>query len=282
MLYLRRTFELEHSIAEANVVLVGIPFSTTEIGLEVKHGPVFIREAIKTLPGYDEKLKINIFTKLKFCDAGDVDIVPGSWKLTEERIVDSIRWLLEQNERAFFVFLGGEHLITLGILKALKERYKKLALLHFDAHADLLKEYAGLKYSHITWAYYAAKLGVKIFQYGIRSTSAEEEKNARELKVSRNIEEASKFKGKFYLSVDLDVLDPSVASEVGTKEPLGITLSELFEVFKKIPMERVIAADIVECAAKSVNSNSANVAANIFKRIVELKLIRGGFEHAKS
>ena len=77
------------------------------------------------------------------------------------------------------------------------------------------------------------------------------------------------------------MLDPSIASEVATKEACGITLAELFKVFKKIPMERVIAADLVECAATCVNSNSANAAANIFKKILALKLIKGGFKHAK-
>ncbi|RLJ09691.1 MAG: hypothetical protein DRP15_02785, partial [Candidatus Aenigmatarchaeota archaeon] len=234
MLYVKRTFSYEYPLREADIALIGIPFDSTEIGVSVRHGPVFIREAIKNMPGYDPELRINIFDRLKFCDLGDVEVVPGDWNLTSERIRDTVEWIFKENPKIFPVFLGGEHLISLGVLEALKNILGKIIVVHLDAHRDLLPEYMGQKFSHITWAYHLAKEGFELVQMGCRSWEPEEEEVLRKFGVKETL---NRLKGKIYLTVDLDVFDPGYAPEVGTPEPQGITPKEFFEILKQIPMK---------------------------------------------
>ncbi|MEM5812154.1 MAG: agmatinase [Candidatus Aenigmatarchaeota archaeon] len=273
MLYLRKTFSYEYPLEKADVVLAGVPFDGTETGKSVRYGPLFVREAIRNVPGYDPKLKTNVFDRVKFADIGDVEVVPGSWDLTEERIMETVKWIFETNPDVFPVFIGGEHLITLGILKAIKEFLReKITVLHFDAHRDLLPEYIGERFSHITWAYHLLREGgFRIVQIGCRSWSKEEEKIMRDFGVSDRIE---KIQGHLYLTVDLDVFDPACAPEVGTPEPEGINLDEFFGTFKKSWTKNIIGMDIVECASDRVNTQTAVLAAHIFKKIIGMRMGR--------
>ena len=266
MLYLRKTFSYEYPLEKADVVLVGIPFDSTETGKSVKYGPLFIREAIKNLPGYDPELKTNMFEKLKFCDLGDIEVVPGSWKLTKERINDTVRWIFNTNPKVLPVFLGGDHLITLGILESLKDFFKTITIIHFDAHRDLLPEYMGEKFSLATWAYHAIKEGFELVQLGCRVWESEEEE-IRNLMVKENLKG---LKGKLYLTVDLDVFDLGYAPEVGTPEPYGMSPKEFFDIIKQIPMKNLIGMDLVECSAECINTPTAVLGAGIFKKVLGL------------
>ncbi len=262
MLYLRKTFSYEYSPEEADVILLGIPFDSTETGSPVRFGPVFLREAIKNMPGYDPENGISIFEKLKFCDVGDVEIVPGNWKLTSHAIRDSIKYLMEINNKAIKVFLGGEHLISLAILEGLLEFHKKITVIHFDAHKDLMPEWMGEKFSHITWAYHIMKKsGIELVQIGCRSWNKEEEKILTKQKIPKT-------KNPVYITVDLDVFDPVYAPEVGTPEPQGITPKDFLQTLKKIPMKNLIGFDIVECASQCVNTKTALLGAWVFKKIL--------------
>jgi agmatinase len=271
MLYLRKTFSYEYPLEKADVVLVGIPFDSTETGKPVRYGPVFLREAIKNTPGYDPKTKVNAFEKLKFADVGDVEVVPGSWNLTGERIRETVKWIFEANPKVFPVFLGGDHLVTLGILEGFREFFKeKITVVHFDAHRDLLSEYMGEEYSHITWAYHIARNpAFRLVQIGCRSWNSEEERNLRKFRITDRIKE---IKGLVYLSVDLDVFDPAYAPEVGTPEPEGMLPGEFFGVLEKIPAGKIIGMDIVECASDKVNTPTAVLGAHIFKRILGMRV----------
>ncbi|RLJ09365.1 MAG: agmatinase [Candidatus Aenigmatarchaeota archaeon] len=266
MLYLRKTFSYEYPLEKADVVLAGIPFDSTETGKSVKYGPLFIREAIKNLPGYDPELKTNIFEKLKFCDSGDIEVVPGSWKLTKERINDTVKWIFNTNPKVLPVFLGGDHLITLGILESLKDFFKNITIIHFDAHRDLLPEYMGERFSHITWAYHTLKQGFQIFQTGCRSWYETEERVYKKyaLKTAKNI------KGPVYITIDMDVFDPAYAPEVGTPEPNGMKPEEFFNFIKEIPLKNIIGMDLVECASDKINTKTSLLAANIFKKVLGL------------
>jgi len=270
MLYTRKTFSYEYPLEKAGVVLLGVPFDGTETGKPVRYGPLFLREAIRNVPGYDPKSGVNVFEKQKFADAGDVEVVPGSWKLTEERIRETVKWMLETNPDALPVFLGGDHLITLGILQAMKGFFReRITVVHFDAHRDMLSEYMGEPFSHITWAYHIAKdPAFRLVQIGCRSWSPEEHANSRKLGVADRI---GKITGRVYLSVDLDVFDPAYAPEVGTPEPEGMLPGEFFRILGKIPAKSLIGMDIMECASDRVNTPTAVLGAHIFKRILGMR-----------
>jgi agmatinase len=265
MLYTTKTFPFEYSLAEAEIALLGIPWDSTETGKSVKYGPLFIREAIKNLPGMEFNSKINVFEK-KFCDLGDIEVVQGNWNLTENRIKDTIKEIFQENHKIFPVFLGGDHLITLGVLNSLPKK-EKITVIDFDAHRDLLSEWQGEKYSHITWANHLPKK-INLVQLGVRSSTIEEERKAIKNKVKDSIKG---IEGKVYLSVDLDVFDPCFAPEVGTPEPLGMKPEEFFFLLKKACRNELIGIDLVECSSDKVNTQTALLAANIFKKVLAWK-----------
>ena len=271
MLYLKKTFSYEYETKEADVCLVGIPYDSSETGKSVKYGPVFLREAIKNLVGFDPELGINVFERLKFTDLGDVEVVPGKWVITEERIKDTLKWIFAQNSNVFPVFLGGEHLITLGVLRSLAEIInRRITVIDFDAHRDLMPEYMGERFSHLTWAYHILKNPrFQLVQIGCRSWSREEDEVLKKNKVRETLDD---IENPVYLTIDMDVFDPSHAPEVGTPEAMGLGPKEFFELLKKIPRKTLIGMDIVECSADRVNTQTAVLGAQIFKKVLGHRL----------
>jgi len=256
MIYLRNSF-LGHnySLEEANVCVVGIPFDSTSISHGSRFGPTAIREALKDIEGYDPRAGMDPFEKLKIADLGDVEIVPGSYKLTAERIADTVNWIRGRNPEAFILSLGGEHLVSLPIIETLKPE----TVVQFDAHADLREDFLKNKYSHADWAYYVAK-NFNLVQRGIRSYSKGEEELIRKLK-------KNKISGSVYLTVDIDVFDPGIAPETGLPEPSGWSFEEFCKNLNLLK-GKLIGADIVEVAPKGFNSPTAFLAANVVKKIL--------------
>lgn len=267
MLYTKRTFDCEFAVSKADVCLLGIPFDSAEIGRPVKYGPIFIRESIKNLIGYDPELKVNIFNRYKFSDIGDIDVVPSNWKLTEERIVDTFNWMFAENKNIFPVSLGGDHLITLGILNAIKKNAKeKITVVDFDAHLDLKEDWMGERFSHVSWASHILNdNSFNLIQIGCRIGDAEEFNK----KVRSTLHG---LKGLIYITIDLDVLDPSFAPDVGTPESGGISPKELLYFLSQVCKQRVIGMDIVECASDRLHTTTSLVAAQIFKKVLGWRL----------
>lgn len=259
MLYLKRTFDYEYPLGEADVVLIGIPWDFSQTGFPTRYGPLFIREALRNLVGYDPETKTNVFEKYKFCDLGDIEVVPGNWKLTEERISDTIKSVFEKNPKVFPVFLGGDHLISLGVLNSLKNLHPKLTVVDFDAHRDLMKEFLGEKYSHFTWAYHALK-NLELVQIGVRSFTKEEEEVSKKFRIKNDLKNV---KNPVYLTIDLDVLK---TNDVGTPEPGGMIFEGITKILKQACRNELIGMDIVESAAMKINSESSLIAANLIKK----------------
>jgi agmatinase len=272
MLHTRRTFSFESPLEEADVALLGIPFDSTETGSPVRFGSLFIREALKALPGYDPQTGRNVFEELSFCDLGDVEVVPGSWELTNAAIQETVKEMFQTKQDVFPVVLGGEHLITLGIIQALQAAAfegKKLTIIDFDAHRDLMQEWMGLRHSHITWAWHALQLkNVELIQLGCRSWYPEEESAFKNLRIKERLEAVQ---NPVYLTIDLDVLDPKEAPEVGTPEPAGLGSQELFSLLEKACQNQLIGLDIMECASDRVNTQTALLAAQIIKKVLGWK-----------
>ncbi len=257
MIYLRESFMRDdYSLKDVDICLLGIPFDSTSISHGSRFGPAAIREALKDIEGYDSKTGLDPFEKLRIVDLGDIEIVPGSYKLTAERITDTIEWIREQNPDVFVLSLGGEHLISLPVIETLKPE----TVVQFDAHADLREDFIGNEYSHATWAYHIAK-GFNLIQKGVRSWSREEENALKELR-------DNKFSSPAYLTVDIDVFDPSIAPETGLPEPSGWSFDEFCKNLNSLKKENLIGADMVEVAPSGFNSPTAFLAANVIKRIL--------------
>lgn len=259
MLHTSNTFvSYNYPPEEADVLFIGIPFVSTSISRPARFGPAIVRETLKLMSGSHGD--IDIFSRFRFCDLGDLEIVEGSYEKTAERIRDTIASFRDANPSAFPVFIGGEHSITLPIAEVLKPK----TIVQFDSHADLMSHYKGNEYTHGTWAFHASKIS-KIVQAGVRVLEEEERKNAHNVLVMKTAEELAeiKFERPVHLTVDMDVFDPSY---VETGFPEGrMTPQEFFAFLHHVKPDSM---DIVEIADDRFVSRSGWLAAEIIKNVL--------------
>lgn len=164
--------------------------------------------------------------------------------------------LLKSNK--FLTFFGGEHSISIGIIKAFYEKYNNLTVLQLDAHADLRSSYMGSEYNHAC-ALYNANKNTNLIQLGIRSIDISEKENmnlnnvffAKDMTKEKGWMEQSiaKMTNDVYITLDLDVFDPSIMPSTGTPEPGGIIWADMVRFLNKVFEEKnVVGFDIVELA----------------------------------
>lgn len=258
MIYLRSSFPgYNFPPEDADVIVIGVPFDSTSLNPGSRHGPVAIREALKCIEGFDQDLNLDVFERLKISDVGDIEVVPGSYELTSIRVEETIDSVREKNPDAFLLFLGGEHLISLPIIRTLKPE----TVMDFDAHADFRKEYLGNRFTNSTWA--SNVIGsFNLLQRGVRSFSEEEKTMIGKL--------GEGIRGSTYLTVDMDVFDPSIAPETGLPEQGGWTFEEFRGNLRDV--KNLIAADVVEFSPSGFNSPTAFLAANVIKEVLRLLL----------
>lgn len=219
---------------EAKTVLFGAPFdSTTSYRPGTRFGSRTIRQesfGVETYSPYQDK----DMTDYSFFDSGDLELCFGSSEKALEDIEERTQTILEDGKRPFM--MGGEHLVTLGAVRAVAKKYPDLHIIHFDAHADLREEYLGAQLSHAAVLKRCWELvgDGRIFQFGIRSGDREEFLWGKDHVFTNKFnfnglkETVESLKGKpVYFTLDLDVLDPSVFPGTGTPEPGGVTFNEL-------------------------------------------------------
>ena len=212
---------------------------------------------------------------------------------TIEQVYNDLLRVIEKNYRddKFFLFMGGDHIITYLCVKAMKRTIGgEWGLLYFDSHPDLYKEYDGDPYSHacVVRRIVEEKLvsPENIIEVGIRAPTREQIDFAKkhDIKIisthdlySLNvkdtlrllIEELNSRVEKAYLSIDLDVLDPSYAPGVGNPEPGGISTRQLIDIFHEISSLNIACFDIVElCPKYDPSGISGFVAAKIVREIL--------------
>ncbi len=219
---------------DAKTVLFGAPFdSTTSYRPGTRFGSRTIRQesfGVETYSPYQDK----DMTDYSFFDSGDLELCFGSSEKALEDIEERTKTILEDGKRPFM--MGGEHLVTLGAVRAVAKKYPDLHIIHFDAHADLREEYLGAQLSHAAVLKRCWELvgDGRIFQFGIRSGDREEFLWGKDHVFTNKFnfnglkETVESLKGKpVYFTLDLDVLDPSVFPGTGTPEPGGVTFNEL-------------------------------------------------------
>ncbi|MDR0947103.1 MAG: agmatinase [Ruminococcus sp.] len=234
----------------SKAVIFGIPFDgTTSYRPGTRFAPNFIRRESFGIETYSPYLDRDL-EELEFYDCGDLEIPFGDTKgvLSEAEIfADKIF-----SDGKIPVMLGGEHLVTLPVIKAAVKKYPDLYVIHFDAHTDLRDDYLGNPLSHASVIKRVSEFISldKIYQYGIRSGTKQEFDLALHLhKFDVNgVEEFIKAAGNHpvYITVDLDVLDPSVSPGTGTPEAGGVTFRELHAALRKLSGLNVIGFDLVE------------------------------------
>jgi len=225
-------------------------------------GPGAIIEASRYLELYDEELdeqpyKIGIYT------ASEMKDLPQEPEAAIDKIYHRIKHSLSSDK--FLIILGGEHSITVGAVRAFAERYPALSVLQLDAHADLRNSYEGSPYNH---ACVMRRVGecCSFVALGVRSLSKEEADYIQD-KSLKVVSAWDLMRGKdwkklildylsdeVYLTVDLDVLDPSIMPAVGTPEPGGLGWYEILRVLRYLAEnKKVVGMDVVELSPLGEN-----------------------------
>lgn len=256
---------------DAAIVMVGLPFDGT---CSYRPGSRFAPERLRPAswgledysPVYDRHLD-----DVKFYDAGELEFPLGNTVKSLDLIEQNARIIFNDDKK--FLGIGGEHLVTLPALKACKEKYNDLAVIHFDAHTDLREDYLGEKLSH---ASVMRRIGEivgfeNIKQIGIRSGLKEEFELMKKYNtLAKNFSDIDILKNKkIFLTIDVDVLDPSVLPGTGTPEPDGLLYRELAQWIHYLKDFDIAGADVVELAPDYDNSGvSTAVVSKIIRDVL--------------
>lgn len=261
----------------ADIVLFGAGYDgTTSFRAGTRFAPSAIRNesfGIETYSPYQDK----DMTDYSYFDSGDLELPFGS----PEKVLDDIQQRSETilNDGKIPFMIGGEHLVTLGQVRAVSKKYNDLYIIHFDAHADLRDDYLGQKLSHACVLRRCHEIvnDGHIFQFGIRSGDREEfkfaEKHTYMNKFNLDTLEqiVNNLIGKnVYLTVDLDVLDPSIFAGTGTPEAGGVTFDELRKALTLVCSKlNIVACDVNELSPPYDQSGvSTAVACKIIREIL--------------
>ena len=277
--YTNQTFiGFDASFEEAQVVLFGAPFDgTTSFRPGTRFAPTSIRPDSYGLETYSPYLDLDL-EDYALNDAGDIDVPFGNTVRTLDLIEETAASILASNKKPLMV--GGEHLVTLPVIKALVKKYPDLCILHFDAHTDLREDYLGEPLSHACVIRRSWELlgDGRIYQFGIRSGLKSEFEWSKSHTILQHFnmsglkEVIASLKDKpVYLTIDLDILDPSVFPGTGTPEPGGITMKELLDaliLMKNLPL---VGADVVELSPHyDVSGISTAAACKVIREVALL------------
>ncbi|WP_127533731.1 agmatinase [Paenibacillus kobensis] len=265
--------------AASKAVIYGMPMDfTVSFRPGSRFGPARIREVSIGLEEYSPYLDRSL-EDIEYFDAGDLLLPFGNAGRSLEIIGEYVGGLL--NDGKMPIGLGGEHLVSWPIFQEVYKKYPDLAIIHFDAHADLRENYEGEPLSHSTPLRKAAGLmgGKNIYQFGIRSGSREEFQYAREninfypFEVLEPLKKVlPELAGRpVYLTIDIDVLDPSCAPGTGTAEAGGITSKELLDAVHAIARAgiNIVGCDLVEVApAYDPTEQTQIVAAKVIREML--------------
>jgi agmatinase len=242
-------------------------------------GPDAILEASVNLEFYD------VETSSEAHLTGINTIPPVLEKETPQKLVNAVydRTLSLLTDKKFPVIIGGNHTVSIGAIKAFSEYFKNLTILQLDAHADLRQVYEGSEFNHAC-AMARAREYAPIVQVGIRSMSAEElpfaEKDriffSHELYYDKTLYEKAidKLTENVYITIDLDVFDPSLMPSTGTPEPGGPPYYELLHFMRDVMKTRnVVGFDLVELCPSVTNKSPDFIAAKIIYQLLSYKFV---------
>ena len=254
----------------AEIVLYGAPFdSTTSYRPGTRFAPSVIRNesfGLETYSPYQDK----DLTEKNIFDSGDIELAIGDTEKVLNAIEERASVIFNDNKIPFM--LGGEHLVTLGAVRAAVKKFDELYIIHFDAHTDLREDYLGVKLSHASVIRRCHELvgDGKIFQFGIRSGEKYEFEWAKDGHTFLNKfnfngldDTIEKLKGKnVYFTLDLDVTDPAYFAGTGTPEPGGVSFIELMNASTKVCSElKIIGCDVNELSPPYDTSGASTAVA---------------------
>jgi agmatinase len=274
MTFLRQPLDQNPTASSADIVVLGLPFDMATTGRSgARMGPTAIRQATVNLAweGKHFPWPFSLLKNCKIIDAGDLVFAPGDAAHFCIQVETAVGQLLDSGKTV--LSLGGDHFVTLPILRAHAKKFGKMALIHFDAHTDTYNN--GSCYDHGTMFYHAPKENLidrdKSIQVGIRTNYKEENHgfsviNAMQANDMSVDEIAAQIKSSVgdmpvYLTFDIDCLDPAFAPGTGTPVCGGLTTDKTLKILRALAGINIIGMDVVEVAPAYDNSDVTALAA---------------------
>ncbi len=265
-------------LENAKIVLIPVPYdgtSTWQKGAD--KGPEAFLNASENMELYDIETETEVYKQgVYLADAVTENSSP-------EAMVDAVHTATKSfiKKNKFVTILGGEHSISIGTIRAFNECYNNLTVLQLDAHADLRKEYEGSSCNHAC-AVYEASQTTNLIQIGIRSMDISETRVmakdktyfAHEMAQDDTWIDASidQMTDNVFITIDLDVFDPSILPSTGTPEPGGLFWYETLEYLKQVFKEKnVVGFDIVELCPNKLDKSSDFLAAKLYYKMLSYK-----------
>lgn len=270
--------EVVYGYQESEIIILPVPYDETSTWIRgADKGPGAILEASVNLEFYDVETGTEVHLK------GIHTVDPVHEQETPEKLVDAVyeRILSLLEDGKFPVTIGGNHTVPIGAIKAFAGSYNDLTILQLDAHSDLRQEYEGSRYNHAC-AMARAREYAPVVQVGIRSMSKEElpfvdaERifYAHQLYYDKSLyrKAIEKLSGNVYITIDMDVFDPSVIPSTGTPEPGGPDYYEIMHFLREVIRERnVVGFDIVELCPSDTDRSPDFIAAKIIYQLLSYR-----------
>jgi agmatinase len=280
--------EIVYDYFGSEIIILPVPYDKTSTWMKGSdRGPEAILEASVNLEFYDAETGTEAHLK------GIHTVEPVFEDKTPEMMVGEVYKRIKAllADRKFPVIIGGNHTVPIGAIKAFSEIYDSFSVLQLDAHADLRQEYEGSAFNHAC-AMARARECAEIVQVGIRSISAEElpyaDKErifyAYQLYYDKNLysKALGMLKNNVYITIDLDVLDPSLMPSTGTPEPGGPDYYELLHFIRDVIHERnVVGFDVVELCPSASNKAPDFVAARLIYQLLSYRDFYGSEKKAE-
>ena len=272
--------EVVYNYQESEIIIVPVPYDETSTWMKgADKGPDAILAASVNLEFYDIETSSEAHLK------GINTIAPLSEKETPLKLVNAVysKTCSLISEKKFPVIIGGNHTVSIGAIKAFSESFENLTILQLDAHADLRQIYEGSEFNHAC-AMARAREYAPILQVGVRSMSVEElpfvQRDrifySHELYYDKSLYKKvlDKLTENVYITIDLDVFDPSIMPSTGTPEPGGPAYFELMHFLRDVIKARnVVGFDVVELCPSATNKSPDFIAAKIIYQLLSYKFV---------
>jgi agmatinase len=273
----------EHSNPEdAGIVIIPVAYDGTSTWVKgADKGPAAIIEASGNMELYDIETDSEVYKKGIFTE----EIITGEASPADmiEAVTETVKYYLERGK--FTVVIGGEHSVSIGPIKAHTKQYENLTVLQLDAHTDLREEYNGSKYNHACVMARVKEL-CPIVQVGIRSMDYSEKKSIDSSRTffAKDIynntdwikKVISKLSDNVYITIDLDVFDPSIMPSTGTPEPGGLFWYDVLVLLKAVSGKKnIVGFDVVELCPDAKNKAPDFLAAKLIYKLLSYKFEAG-------
>lgn len=259
---------------DPEILVIGIPFDgTASFRPGARFGPDSVRVWSNVLETYSPAFD-NDLRDLQFADMGNLVFPAAGWRKVSDTMQKVLGEVLSRGSKP--ILIGGEHIITLPAVEECLKVYPDLVVVQMDAHLDLRDEYEGARFSHAT---VMRRILEKVdagglIQFGVRSGTREEWALSETGKtIVQKPDSLTDAVGErpVYLTVDLDVLDPSVMPETGTPEPGGLSFIDLHEAMLFLRGLNIVGGDVVEyCPSPEGGGPSGAVAAKVIREMIFL------------